>query len=300
MSRLNEAYPGITRDGVVRVSDLVRKLRCDGSFFLPRVESEPSPEMLKGTDIHKKIAESLGAPISSAHHEPEVSRAVGFVMKEFESPSLDVEWLVEVSVYATLGGRDASAGVFRPSAVNAIPESTHVVVGTPDFVCVNHDHGSIVVVDWKTCGSLPDGAKPDHEVQLQIYMKMCQAVFRGYRVGGRVVYLSGSEMSVYDVDPSSFSLSGLSGPFSIPPNFMPGPHCSRCPSAKFCPVVISSQTEDPAIAYGTIVATKKAIEQAEEEMRRYILENGPIDVGDGMQYGPGKGGWRVRKKKEEE
>lgn len=268
----------------------------------------PGAAAALGTRVHAAIeADLTGVEWTDEEAEPYVRSYVAWRDRVQGERLLATEQPIALDL-ATGRVRGIEKGEHR-SYAGRIPTE---LVGTADMVWLGAD-GVRVVDDVKT--GRPENVDAIASNAQMLTLGLLWARWLGVdTIRVRLVFVSPFQTYTDEATLDAFDLDAWEGrlqeyartiPSSEP---QPGQHCRYCPAAGACPVAVGAialveaepvrvrlpvvaRSEDissPAHArdqYETLRAVKAATDQAWEALRRWVDENGPVELEDGRTYG---------------
>lgn len=268
----------------------------------------PGPAAALGTRVHAAIeADLTSAPWADAETEPYVrsyiawrNRITGERLLATEQPiALDLE---------TGAVRGIEKGEHRSYAGRSPTE----LVGTADMVWLDAD-GVRIVDDVKT--GRPENVDDIATNAQMLTLGLLWARWLGVdTIRVRLVFVSPFQTYAEEATLDAFDLDAWEGKLreyarTIPSaEPQPGQHCRYCPAAGACPVAVGAialvepapqRVRLPVVArseditspdhardqYEVLRAVKAATDQAWEALRRWVDENGPVELDGGRIYG---------------
>lgn len=268
----------------------------------------PGAAAALGTRVHAAIeADLTGAKWSDEEAEPYVRSYVAWRDRTQGERLLATEQPIALDL-ATGRVRGIEKGEHR-SYAGRVPTE---LVGTADMVWMGAD-GVYIVDDVKT--GRPENVDAIATNAQMLTLGLLWARWLGVdTIRIRLVFVSPFQTYTDEASLDTFDLDAWEGKLreyarSIPTSEpQPGQHCRWCPAAGACPVAVEAialveptparvrlpvvaRSEDilsPSHArdqYETLRAVKAATDQAWEALRRWVDENGPVELGDGRTYG---------------
>ena len=302
-------------------SALERVAACPGSVALPHVRTAGSEHASRGTAIHLYLQRALevGRPAALDEVEDESLRLALSSIDIASLPAADQgQWLAEVALaYNPL--TDTARELGRQAGhrdYGALGRQDDEIPITLDVVGVTAD--SVVVLDYKTGHKSVAAAASNWQLGLGA-LAAARAYGRENALVG-IIYVR-EERHYYDV--ASIDFMGLeewaekvrlaqsaalrawaAAQSGTVPDVREGEHCRYCPAFVACPAktrLLSALGSDPgslvattpspitpevaAVAYRRLQNVEQAVKQVREQLYAYATVS-PIDLGDGMVFGP--------------
>lgn len=182
------------------------------------------------------------------------------------------------------------------------------IPGTADVIGTRN--GRVIVIDWKLYQA--DGAKESAQ-GWHYAIAACRALNLD-EAEVHIVLTKGRSLSSCEIDAlelaefaerlreihARVAAERAKVSFGVAPDTREGMWCKHCPAKSFCPSktalirsLSGAQNSNTALTnaeaadgYRRLVQIKQLVKDAEKRLEAWVVENGSIDLGNGMAYGP--------------
>lgn len=306
---------------MISASKTARALNCPGSFSLPQSDPGESEEASRGTAIHGFLERYVKAyrEVKDVAKARDEALSVVPDAHALACESMDLGWM-----HDTLGLGDENVQILVEAGYSWDPETAlvefhgehlkhgdidGVVTGIADLVLLADRRNLLAVVDYKT-GRAVERAQANPQLMT---LAMLAVRHHGYEmVEGAIVYVRDEAFFDYGkwdaLDMGAHEAMLAEAVVRIGQkrtDLKAGSWCRYCPAYSNCPLQHGlmraaaggylQTSVDGALAQGDLTAVYRVLRELkaltqhlEGQLRNYVEAKGPIDLGNGLEWGPHK------------